>query len=150
MTMAARSKIQSRRKGQSMLEFAILLPILVLLFQILIETESAVSSAIVNQKYARSTLNYLMFNHRQYMEFKFSRNRENGNYHRRYWVGVDDKINFNERKRFHQAARAASKDWPQSSSPRGRKCPVGISRHSRTAKCSYTCDEFYLPATYLC
>ncbi len=76
-----------------MLEFAILLPIVVLLLQVLVQVEMAISTAIVNQKYARGTMHYLMFNHRNYMELKFLA-KGDGTYMRRFWIGVDDKINY--------------------------------------------------------
>ncbi len=84
---------RKRRSGQSMLEFAVLLPIFVLLLQVLVQVEMAISTAIVNQKYARGTLHFLMFNHRNYMEMKFL-TKNDGTLMRRFWVGVDDKINY--------------------------------------------------------
>ena len=85
-------KKHKKNNGQSLLEFAILLPIIVLMIQILIETESAISTAIVNQKFARGTLHFLMFNHRNYPEFQFAKKNDDGNFKRRYWVGVDDHV----------------------------------------------------------
>lgn len=90
--MVARKRC--RKKGQSLLEFALLMPIIVMMIQVLIQVESAISTGIVNQKYARSTLHYLMFNHRNYMEYKRFLPMDDGAYMRRYWVGVDDKTNY--------------------------------------------------------
>lgn len=93
--MVARRLLGKKRRGQSMLEFALLLPVIVLMLQILMEAESAISTAIVNQKYARSTMHWLFFNHRNYMELSRF-HLDAGILKRRFWVGVDDKVSYGQ------------------------------------------------------
>jgi hypothetical protein len=90
------AKKKNRKRGQSMLEFALLVPIIVLMLQILIETESAVSTAIVNQKYSRNTMQFLMFNHRNYLERHFVAKKSDASYLTRYWIGVSNDVMTNE------------------------------------------------------
>lgn len=87
---------KNKKKGQSLLEFALLLPIIVLMIHILVQTEAAISTAIVNQKYTRNTLQYLMFNHRNFMEWGNFLNLSRGGYMRRFWVAVDNKTRFGQ------------------------------------------------------
>ncbi len=82
-----------KKRGQSMLEFALLLPLILLVFKIMIETQSAMNTAIVNQKYARGSMHFLFFNHRNYPELKFAQDSD-GKTHRRHWVGISDNILF--------------------------------------------------------
>jgi len=84
----------SRRKqrGQSLVEFAFLVPIIIGMLQILVQVENAISTAIVNEKYSRGTLHFLAFNHRYYPEKKFLKLNDGG-FMGRWWVGVDDNVN---------------------------------------------------------
>lgn len=77
-----------------MVEFAFLMPILVGMLLLLIQVEIAISTAIVNQKYARQHLHFLLFNNRFYPEPAFLA-LNSGRFMQRWWVGVDDNINFN-------------------------------------------------------
>jgi len=93
MTMAAKQKqtcCRARNSGQSLVELAIILPIFVTMFYFLINVDTAISMAIVYQKYSRGTLYYMIFNHRYYPEINtlWGRNGHMG----RYWIGVDDKV----------------------------------------------------------
>lgn len=81
-----------RTGGQSIVEFALLVPLIVGMLQLLIQVQNAISTAIVNQKYARSTLHFLAFNHRYYPERRFSKNGGEGGYFGGWWVGVDDNM----------------------------------------------------------
>ncbi len=104
MTMVVRRALRKKQAiGQSMVEFALLVPVLILFFQILIQAENAISTAIVNQRYAKATLHFLAFNHRNYMELKYVRSDE-GKFMGRYWVGVDDKVNFEEPQNIQPSA----------------------------------------------
>ncbi len=78
-----------------MIEFALLLPLIILILKILIETQGAINTAIVNQKYARSSMHFLFFSHRYYMEFGFT-NLQRGEIMRRYWVGIADNVLFGQ------------------------------------------------------
>ncbi len=88
-----KNKKQHSKKGQSLLEFALLMPVLIMMLQIVIEVEGAISTSIVNQKYTRSSMHWFMFNHRNYMQLSWLK-LEKGGLMRRFWIGVDDKINF--------------------------------------------------------
>lgn len=90
MIMAAKNKNQ---RGQSFIEFAFLLPIIVGMIKLIVQVESAMSTAIVNQKYARQQLLHLNFNNRFYPERHFLEDRKTGGYKDRWWVGVDDNLN---------------------------------------------------------
>ncbi|MGE4234478.1 MAG: hypothetical protein AB7F43_14225 [Bacteriovoracia bacterium] len=72
-----------------MIEFALLVPIVVGLFVVLVNVEKAISVAIVNQKYARAQVHYLFFNNRYYPENKFLY-RTDGRVNSRWWLGVTD------------------------------------------------------------
>lgn len=93
-----KNKTTSRKskgeKGQSLLEFALMLPMLIMMFHLLLDVEKVISTSIVNQKYARGTLNFLMFNHRYYIEWKNFLKRDDGTIMRRYWTTVDDNVNY--------------------------------------------------------
>lgn len=101
--MDVKKNIHSKKRGQSMLEFALLLPIIILIFKIMIETQSTMNTAIVNQKYARSSLHYLFFNHRVYMELVFTK-LASGKMARRYWVGISDNILFGQQENIQPKA----------------------------------------------
>ena len=87
MTMVAKLK---RKSGQSILEMVILVPLIVGLFFFTLNVENAISTSIVNQKYARSHLYYLFFNSRYYLEGQKWIKTERGGYLERYWIGVTD------------------------------------------------------------
>lgn len=50
-------------RGQSLLEFLILLPIFIGIFVLMLKVNAATQISIVNQKYTRSTLLFMTFNH---------------------------------------------------------------------------------------
>jgi hypothetical protein len=83
-----------KKKGQSLLEFALMVPAIVLMLHILLQTENAISTAIVNLRYARAQLHYLMFNHNTYLEPDSFHKLNNGAFMRRFWVMVDNKTRF--------------------------------------------------------
>jgi hypothetical protein len=87
--MAAKRR---RESGQSMIEFAFLVPLVIALLMIMIQVEMAISGAIVNQKYSRAQLHFLSFNARWYPEYRPFMPRNNGGVMRRFWVGVEDSL----------------------------------------------------------
>lgn len=84
-----RSHRKKNQLGQSLVEFAFMVPLIIGVLVFLREVNMAVNSAIVNQRYARATLHFLLFNHRWYPELRFARNTGKGVYLRRWWVGVE-------------------------------------------------------------
>jgi hypothetical protein len=82
---------RNRRSGQSLLEFAFLVPVFVGLIQILIQVEIALSMSIVNQKHTRGALQHLLFNHRSYMELRYAYRESTGQYKRRFYVMMDNR-----------------------------------------------------------
>lgn len=78
-----------KAKGQSLVEFALLVPLMIGLFKVLVGVETAISTAIGNQKYARAQLHFLAFNHRYYPENKFLTLRD-GRVKQRFWMGVTE------------------------------------------------------------
>jgi len=78
-------------------------PIIVSMIIVLMQVESAISTSIVNQRYARSTLHFLMLSSRYYLELGFLKNLNTGLYMRRFWVGVDDNIDY-QNKNVHPKA----------------------------------------------
>lgn len=99
--MDVKNKKHSKKRGQSMLEFALLLPLIILIFKIMIETQTAISTAIVNQKYARGSMHYLFFNHRT-PELFFAMGQDK--VLRRYWVGISDNIIFGQQENIRPIA----------------------------------------------
>ena len=89
-TMAVKKR--NRQSGQSLLEFAFLVPLIVGMLTLLVEVETVISAAIVGQKYTRQHLHFLLFNHRHYPQPRFLE-RSDGTYHERWWIGLDDNIN---------------------------------------------------------
>lgn len=79
-----------------MVEFAFMVPILIGMIVLLREIEIAINTGIVQQKYARATMHFLMFNHAHYPEVRFKSLPNNPNYIRRWWIGVDENSNFRE------------------------------------------------------
>lgn len=77
-----------RQAGQSLVEFAFMVPVVLSLLIIMREVNMVINAAIVNQRYTRSTMYFLFFNHRWYPEAKFTTG-EDGNFMHRFWVGVD-------------------------------------------------------------
>lgn len=98
MTTAVSKKRRSLRSGQSMIEFALLMPILVALFFALVQMENILSTAIVNNKYSRAMMFSLLFNNRYYPAEEDLAIIANGpsinSYGGYFYVGVDDKLNF--------------------------------------------------------
>lgn len=88
-------KKRNRQSGQSLLEFAFLVPLIIGMLTLLVEVETVISAAIVGQKYTRQHFHYLAFNHRYYPENQFLA-RGDGTYHERFWIGLDDNINDRE------------------------------------------------------
>jgi hypothetical protein len=82
---------EKREKGQSIIEFALLLPLMVAMLMLLIQTEMAINVAIVGQKYTRSHLYHLFFNHPYYLELGFLKSK-NGEIYGRMWTGMDSKV----------------------------------------------------------
>lgn len=91
--ISSKKHVQKKQSGQSMLEFAFLVPILMGFFLILVHVEEAMVTAITNQKYARSQLHFLFFNHRYYPEWHFL---EKEKFFGRFWVGVSDRSHFGD------------------------------------------------------
>lgn len=69
------------------------MPLVIGMLMFLREVNMAINSAIVYNKYAKSTAHFLFFNHRWYPERHFLA-RKNNQYMRRWWVGVDQNSNF--------------------------------------------------------
>jgi hypothetical protein len=86
--MAAKKK----KRGQSILEFVILVPLFLSALLFLLGVHSALQISINNQKFARSRLIFLFFNNRWGLESSFSRNTKKNTFFTRYWVGVDKEI----------------------------------------------------------
>jgi hypothetical protein len=80
---------RKRRLGQSLVEFAFLMPLLLGMIFILRDVEMAINAAIVNNRYSRATLHFLLFNHRWYPEASFT-TLSKGVFMRRWWLGVED------------------------------------------------------------
>src|SRR4051794_28182392 len=94
-TMPTRHTHRRRVRGQSMVEFAFLVPIIVGMLFVLIQVETAISGAIVSQKYARQHLHFLFFSNRYYPERFLVTLDRTGDWAGKFWVGVDDNIDFN-------------------------------------------------------
>lgn len=97
--MVAKRKGQ---KGQSMLEFALLLPLITGMFMLVIQVQMAISTAIVNQKYARGQLYFLFFNNRYYPEYFFIRKTDQS-VMGQLWVGVSSINHFGDDNPFPSA-----------------------------------------------
>lgn len=78
------------QSGQSMMEFAILIPLLIGLMALMVEVETVISGAIVGQKYVRQHLHFLFFNSRNYPEHGFL-NMKDGSWMSRYWIVLHSK-----------------------------------------------------------
>ncbi|GEM_PF-2023993 len=102
MTMAAKSarlgvgknKLKRGARGQSVVEFALLLPVLVGLFYILIQANSAITTAIVHQKYVRMRLHFMALNHRYYPQLDTLSGRASDNVFQRWWIGIGDPVTY--------------------------------------------------------
>jgi hypothetical protein len=79
-----------------MIEFAFLMPILMAMLVLLVEAESAISTAIVNLRYSRQHLHFLTFNHRHYMEHGFMTLKSTGQFMQREWAGISDRSTFSD------------------------------------------------------
>lgn len=93
----ARRNHTRRSRGQSMLEFALLTTVLMSTFTFVLQVNSAISMAIVGRKYSRAQLHFLMFNHRYYLERKFSK-KEDSSIRGWYFVGVSKDPHFDALK----------------------------------------------------
>ena len=89
MSLYTTTAAKRRQLGQSMIEFAFMVPLIVSLLMFMREANMAINASIVNQKYARSTLHFLLFNHRWYPEQKFVKLTGHGTFMHRWWVGVE-------------------------------------------------------------
>lgn len=87
MITVAKRRVQ---RGQSMIEFAFLVPIIVGMLVVLVQVEMAISSAIVNNKYARQSLHFFFWNHRYYPEHAWLSLTDTGGLMKRYWLGVSN------------------------------------------------------------
>lgn len=85
---------RKRSSGQSVIEFALLLPMLVAFFYVMIQAESAITTSIVNQKYARMRVHFMAFNHRYYPQIRFTSKTDGSKLYQRWWIGVDDNVDF--------------------------------------------------------
>lgn len=94
-TMGVEMIKRRKNAGQSILEFAFLIPIFAAILFLVVEVETAISMSIVSQKYARNHMHFLFFNHRQYPQHDFIR-RSNGDLMKRWWIGVDDNSTYNK------------------------------------------------------
>lgn len=94
--VAGARRTASSQDGQSLVEFAFLVPIVVMMIMILINIEIVLSMAGVSQKYARAQLQYLLFNHRQYFENRFLQLGVIDKYMKRFWIGVDREEDFSK------------------------------------------------------
>ncbi|MBI3543151.1 MAG: hypothetical protein HY075_07750 [Deltaproteobacteria bacterium] len=88
--MDAEKRRRKKQLGQSMIEFAFMLPIILTMLTFMREVNMAINMAIVNQKYSRATLYFLLFNHRWYPEQQFIHRPSRNDYMKRWWVGVED------------------------------------------------------------
>lgn len=79
-----------RQRGQSLVEFAFLIPLFIGMMVFLRDVNIAINMAIVNQKYARGTMHFLFFNHRWYPEHRFAQHTGRSLFMQRWWVGVED------------------------------------------------------------
>ncbi len=82
--------IAIKQRGQSMVEFAFLVPILVGMIYFLVQSNIVVNSGIVNLKYTRNRMFYLFFNNRYYPRSGFL-NRADGSFMTRFWIGMDER-----------------------------------------------------------
>ena len=80
-----------RQRGQSLLEFALLLPIMGGMVLLLVQINMAINVSIVSQKYTRNHLYHLFFNHRYYPELNQAKSI-NGGIAGRFWIGMDDRV----------------------------------------------------------
>lgn len=121
---------RNRQSGQSVVEFAFLVPVIIGMFFLLIQVENAITTAIVNNKYARAQLHFLFFNHRVYPETRFQELQDGqfkGDIAGRFWVGIDDKTNFgggqpNPQAPERKIGRLAGSEEPKEEAPaRGRQ-----------------------------
>lgn len=80
--MAARAQAGQRsssrldEKGQSMLEFVFMLPILVGLIVVMVRTNTVIQMSVVNQKYARAQALWLTFNSPYYPRLSFRKPKD--------------------------------------------------------------------------
>jgi len=102
--MGAKKRCSRKQRGQSLIEFAFLLPIIMTMLIIMVGVENAVTSAIVNNKYARSQLHYLLFNSRYYPEVQFATPSQGDTLFGRWWVGVDQKVRSDENRDVNPSA----------------------------------------------
>ena len=85
---------RKRQNGQSIMEFALLIPLYLGLMIYLIQATIAVNGGIAYQKYAREKLFELLWNHRDYPKLLTTTKTNENNVQKgwqRTWVGVDDK-----------------------------------------------------------
>lgn len=90
LTMAAKKKKQKLNSGQSVLEFALILPLYLTLISYLVQATVAQNGAIVNQKYSRLRLMEMTRNHADYPFLSTTTagaGRQTG--WQRLWIGID-------------------------------------------------------------
>ncbi len=90
MCLSMTTAAKRRQRGQSLVEFAFMVPLILGMLVFLRQVNMAINSSIVNQRYARATLHFLTFNHRWYPEQKFVQRNSHGTFMRRWWVGVEE------------------------------------------------------------
>jgi len=83
---------RSTSRGQSIIEFAIILPIYLGLMFYLIQSTMAINGGIVYQQYAREKLFGLFWNHRDYPKLLTTINtqRRAQTGWQRFWIGIDN------------------------------------------------------------
>lgn len=85
-----KNQSERRRRGQSLVEFAFLMPMFIGMMVFLRDVNIAMNMGIVNKKYSRATLHFLTFNHRWYPEQNFIQQYSRNRFMHRWWVGVED------------------------------------------------------------
>jgi len=75
--MVANSCFDEKERGQSIIEFLLMLPLFIGMVISLVKVSSAIQSSIVNQQYARLHALWLTFNSPYYPELRFTEGKDN-------------------------------------------------------------------------
>lgn len=90
MTTAADRKHIGNERGQSVLEFLMVLPLMVGFFLILLRVNMAMQVSIVNQQYARAQALFLAYNSSVYPELRLQNSALNEKRYNQMIIGVSD------------------------------------------------------------
>lgn len=78
-------------RGQSLVEFAFLVPLLIGMVSLLVEVDTAISASIVGQKYTRQHMHFLFFSSANYPQLNWVSGKD-GFFKQRWWIGVDEQV----------------------------------------------------------